>query len=67
MAGSHTYHNLCYNPPSGGKDELVRGPPGAFTKDRNNFTPSPTVSHTQTSDPALPLSPARSSIEELYQ
>ena len=58
IAGPRTYRSLCRNPPPGGEDELIGGPPGAPTKGSNTPTPFPPISRAQTlasaQAPALP-------------
>ena len=48
MAGPHTCHSPRRNSPSGGKDELAGGLPGAPTKSNNTPTSSPPISWAQT-------------------
>ena len=59
IAGPHTCHSLCHNPPSGGDDELARDLPGTSTKGNNTPTHSPVVSWASTSTP--------SSTDELFK
>lgn len=53
MAGLYTCYNLCHNPLPGSEDELVKGLPGALTKESNTLTPSLTIFRAQTPTPAL--------------
>ena len=48
MAGLRTRRSPRRNPPQGGEDELVGGPPEAPTKGSNTPTPSPPTSRAQT-------------------
>ena len=57
MAGPRICCSFRRNPPSGGEDELVRGPPGALTKGSNTSTSSPPISWVQTPTDILALTP----------
>ena len=65
MAGPRTHRSLCRNPPPDGKNELVRGLPGAPTKGSNTSTPSQPISRAQTS--ASAQAPTSSSNKGLFQ
>ena len=67
MTGPRTRCSPRRNSPTGGKDELVGGPPGAPTKDSNTPTPFPTISRAQTPASTPAPTPALPSNKRLFQ
>ena len=65
MAGPRTRRSPRRNPPPGGEDELVGGPPGAPIEGSNTPTPSPPASWAQTLASTQALAPP--SNERLFQ
>ena len=67
MAGAYICRSSHRNPPPGDKDELVRGPSGAPTKDRNTLTFSSPVSWALTLAPTPAPTFALPSTNELFK
>ena len=67
MAGACIRCSLYRNLSPGGKDERVKGLPGAPTKGSNTLTPFPPVSQAQTLTPPLVLSSTKELCQQLLK